>query len=101
MTKLVIILKGKKFAEKLFGNRRRCINRALEDALDNIEKQKINAEIEYEELLVKLADDNVNYKDTINKMIKCRENILNAEETYKVIKEVQEDLNSEVKEEEK
>lgn len=100
MIKLDIIMKGKKFAEKLFGIKKRQINRALEDALDNIEKQKVNAETEYDDLLVKLADDNVDYKATINKMIKCRETIMNADDTYKIIKEVKDDLYSEVKESE-
>ena len=96
MTKLDIIMKGKKFAEKLFGIKKRSINRALEDALDNIEKQKVNTETEYDELLVKLADDDVDYKSTINRMIKCRETIMNANDTYEMIKSVKEDLESEV-----
>lgn len=99
MKKIDIIMKGKKFADKLFGVKKRCINRALDDAIDNIEKQKINAQSEYDDLLARLAEDNVDYKATINRMIKCIETINNAEETDKAIKFIKEDLESDVEEE--
>lgn len=99
MKKIDAIMKGKKFVNQLFGVKKRTINRALEDALDNIEKQKINAQVSYDEFLVKLADDNVDIKHIINQMISQRQIILNSEETVKAIQEIKEDLNSEVEEE--
>lgn len=99
MRKIDAIIKGKKFVDKLFGVKKRVINRALDDALDNIERQKINAQVTYEELLVKLADDNFDIKHIINQMIAQRQIILNSEETVKAIQEIKEDLNSEVEEE--
>lgn len=96
MKKIDAIMKGKKFVDKLFGVKKRTINRALDDALDNIEKQKINAQIAYEDFLVKLADDNVDIKHIINQMIAQRQIILNSEETVKAIQEIKEDLDSEV-----
>lgn len=96
MKKIDAIMKGRKFVEKLFGVKKRCINRALDDALDNIEKQKINAENDYEDLLTKLADDDVNYKSVINKMIDKQQIILNSEETRKAIEHIRGDLESEV-----
>ena len=62
MKKIDIIMKGRKFTEKLFGLKKKNINRQLDSAKDNFEEQKENAVIEYENLLVKLAEDKVDYK---------------------------------------
>ena len=69
MKKIDALIKGRKFTEKLFGIKKRSINRALEAAIDDIERQKEQATLEYEQLLVKFADDNVNYKTVLNQMI--------------------------------
>ena len=99
MKKIDLIVKGKKLTEKLLGLKRKSINRALEAALDNLESQKEQAIIDYENNLVKLADDNVDYKRVINNMISNKQTILDADATIEVIKEIQADLDSEVEEE--
>lgn len=98
MKKIDALIKGRKFTEKLFGIKKRSINRALDSALDDIERQKEEALIDYENLLVQLADDNVDYKSTINKLISKKQIILDSESTSKAIDEVRADLNSEVEE---
>lgn len=100
MKKIEAIVKGKKFTEKLLGIKKRSIKRALDGALDNIEKQQEQAAIEYENLLVRLADDDVNYVQVINDLISRKQIIDNGESTKKVIEEIRNDLESEVKEEE-
>lgn len=100
MKKIEAIVKGKKFTEKLLGIKKRSIKRALDGALDNIEKQQEQATIDYENLLVKLADDDVNYVQVINDLISRKQIIDNGESTKKVIEEIRNDLESEVKEDE-
>lgn len=99
MKKIEALIKGRKFTEKLFGIKKRSINRALDSALDDIERQKEQALIDYENLLVKLADDDVNYKYVINQLISKKQIILDSESTVKAIEEVRNDLDSEVSEE--
>ena len=98
MKKIDALIKGRKFTEKLFGIKKRSINRALDSALDDIKRQKEEAIIDYENLLVQLADDNVDYKSTINKLISKKQIILDSESTSKAIEEVRADLNSDVEE---
>lgn len=100
MKKIEAIVKGKKFTEKLLGIKERSIKRALDGALDNIEKQQEQATIDYENLLVKLADDDVDYVKVINDLINRKQTIADGESTKKVIEEIRNDLESEVKEEE-
>ena len=45
----------------------------------------------------KLGEKDVNYEAVINDMIKAKEKMLNADTTLKAIKEIESDLNSEVK----
>lgn len=99
MKKIEALIKGRKFTEKLFGIKKRSINRALDSSLDDIERQKEQALIDYENLLVKLADDDVNYKYVINQLISKKQIILDSESTVKAIEEVRNDLESEVQEE--
>lgn len=99
MKKIEALIKGRKFTEKLFGIKKRSINRALDSALDDIERQKEQAIIDYENLLVKLADDDVDYKYVINQLIGKKQIILDSESTVKAIEEVRNDLESEVQEE--
>ena len=99
MKKIEALIKGRKFTEKLFGIKKRSINRALDSALDDIERQKEQALIDYENLLVKLADDDVDYKYVINQLIGKKQIILDSESTVKAIEEVRNDLDSEVSEE--
>lgn len=98
MKKIEAIVKGKKFTEKLLGIKERSIKRALDGALDNIEKQQEQATIDYENLLVKLADDDVDYVKVINDLINRKQTIVDGEFTKKVIEEIRKDLESEVEE---
>lgn len=100
MKKIEAIIKGRKFTEKLFGIKKRSINRALDSAKDNFEEQKENATVEYENLLVKLADDNVDYKRTINQMIEQQQIIVDAGNSIELINKIKSDLESEVEENE-
>lgn len=99
MKKIDALIKGRKFTEKLLGIKKRSINRALDSAFDDIERQKEQAIIDYENLLVKLADDDVNYKSVINQLIEKKQIIIDSESTVKALEEVRTDLNSEVSEE--
>ena len=99
MKKIDAIMKGRKFTEKLFGLKKRNINRALDGAKDNFEEQRENALIDYENLLVKLSEDDVNYKDVINKMIDKQQIIQDATNSIELIDKIKADLDSEVEEE--
>lgn len=96
MLKIDAIMKGRKFTEKLFGLKKKNINRALEAARDNFDEQKENATVEYENLLVKLAEDKVDYKDTINRMIAQQQIISDAENSMEFIDKVKKDLYTDV-----
>lgn len=96
MKKIDAIMKGRKFTEKLFGLKKRNINRALDGAKDNFEEQKENALIDYENLLVKLSEDDVNYKDIINRMIDKQQIIQDATNSIELIDKIKADLEAEV-----
>lgn len=98
MKKIEAIIKGRKFTEKLFGLKKRSINRALDAAKDDAEGQKEEALVEYENLLVQLANDDVDYKTTINSMIKTQQTIYDADATIALIDKVKADLEAEVEE---
>ena len=100
MKKIDFILSGKKLIDKLFNLRKKKIERILDAAKDNLEKQKCEAELEYEELLGKLGDENADYENILNSMIKKRELIENANATLEVVCSIESDLNSEVEESE-
>lgn len=100
MKKIDIIVKGRKLTEKLFGTKKKGIKLALETAKNNLEQQRDTASDEYENALLKLADDNVDYKAIINQMIQHRQTIVDAENTIELIDQIKDDLESEVKEEE-
>lgn len=100
MKKIDIIVKGRKLTEKLFGTKKKGIKLALETAKNNLEQQRDTAADEYENSLLKLADDNVDYKSVINQMIKHKQTMVDAENTIELIDQIKTDLESEVKEEE-
>lgn len=100
MKKIDIIVKGRKLTEKLFGTKKKGIKLALETAKNNLEQQRDTAADEYENSLLKLADDNVDYKSVINQMIKHKQTMVDAENTIELIDQIKVDLESEVKEEE-
>lgn len=96
MKKIEAIIKGRKFTERLFGIKKRQINRALESARDNAEKQKEDASIAYEKLFSAMAEDDANYQSIISQMLEHKQTILAAEETVKAIEAIKADLESEV-----
>jgi len=98
MKKIDCILKGKKLMDRLFGLRKKQISRQIEAAKDDLEKQRVEAEIKYEELMNKLGEEEVDYKHVINSMIQQKGIILNASETLKAVAEIESDLDMDVEE---
>lgn len=84
MKKILSILRGKKQTERLSELRSQEIMRALDSALNNVEEQKVLADIRYHEELNNLGDDGVNYKSKINQLIEYKETIINADNTSKL-----------------
>lgn len=96
MKRIEAIIKGRKFTDKLFGLKKRQINRAIESAKDNAEKQKEDASIAYEELFSNLSDDDANYQRIIGEMLEHKQTIMSADETIKAIEAIKADLEAEV-----
>lgn len=96
MKRIDVIIKGRKFTEKLFGLKKKQINRAIEAAADNAEKAKEDATIAYEALFNAMAEDNADYQGIINKMIGHKQTIISADVTLKAIAEIRADLDAEV-----
>lgn len=96
MKKILSILRGKKQTERLSELRSQEIMRALDSALNNVEEQKVLADIRYHEEINNLGDDGVNYKSKINQLIEYKETIVNADNTIQAINEIKNDLESEV-----
>jgi len=95
--KLTAILENCKLVDRLFNLREKQIKTALAAAKNDVEEQATEAEIAYENLCKQLGKKDVDsYKNIINKMIECRETIRQAAETKAVLKEIEDDLNSEV-----
>ena len=59
MKKILSILRGKKQTERLSELRSQEIMRALDSALNNVEEQKVLADIRYHEEINNLGDDGV------------------------------------------
>jgi hypothetical protein len=95
MKKIEAILKGCKMVDKLFGLREKEIRRKIEAAMDECESIKVESAIAYVNALNKLGEKDVNYEDVINTMMEAKGEILSAETTLKIIKEIEKDLNSE------
>ena len=98
MKKLQAILNGQKFTDKLYTLREKEIRRKLEAAKDEQETIKATAEMEYLEAMNLLGDTDVNYEKAINLMLTLKQRIIDAEFTLKAIKEIENDLDEEVKE---
>lgn len=96
MKRIEAIIKGRKFTEKLFGLKKRSINRALDAAKDSAEKQKEDASIAYEEQFAKMADDDADFERIICQMLAHKQIIIAADETIKAIAEIKADLEAEV-----
>ena len=98
MKKLQAILNVQKFTDKLYTLREKEIRRKLEAAKDEQETIKATAEMEYLEAMNLLGDTDVNYEKAINLMLTLKQRIIDAEFTLKAIKEIENDLDEEVKE---
>ena len=96
MKKIDILLKGRKFAEKILGTKKRIIYNALEGAIYDVQMQADKASMDFEDLVVRLSDDNVNCKSVINQMLEKKEVIRKAEITEELLKQIKEELESEV-----
>lgn len=96
MKRIDVIIKGRKFTEKLFGLKKKQINRALEAAADSAEKAKEDAAIAYEALFNAMAEDDADYQRIINTMVAHKQTIISAEATLKAIAEIRADLDAEV-----
>lgn len=93
-TKLEAILKGCKLVDKMFSFREKEIRRKLEAAKDKCEVKKLESQMDYEKALKRLGEEDVNYESVLNDMIKAKQGILEAEDTLKVIEEIETDLKS-------
>lgn len=100
MKKLTAILKGCNLVDKLFSLREKEINRKIEGSKDECERRKAEAEIKYENYCKELGGKDVDYRRIINGMLECKQEIMDADETLKVIAEVEADLQSEAELEE-
>lgn len=96
MKRIDVIIKGRKFTEKLFGLKKKQIRRALEAAADSAEKAKEDAVIAYEALFNTMAEDNADYQRIINTMVAHKQTIISANATLKAIAEIRADLDAEV-----
>lgn len=96
MKRIEALLKGRKFTERLFGLRKRSIYRALDSISNKAEAAKEKASMDYEQLLVSLADDDVDFDEVASSLIEAKENLSDAEWTIKAINEIKSDLDSEV-----
>lgn len=101
MKKLTAILQGRKFVDKLFGLREKEIRRELEIAKDECDEIEVRAQILYETCMNKLGEEEVCFREVINDMIEAKNQIMQAQETKKVIEEIERDLDGEVKTEKK
>lgn len=95
-----IFLKGCNLVDKLFSLREKEINRKIEGAKDDCERRKAEAEIKYENYCKELGEKDVDYRRIINGMLECKQEIMDADETLKVIAEVEADHQSEAELEE-
>lgn len=96
MKRIDVIIKGRKFTEKLFGLKKKQINRVIEAAADNAEKAKEDATIAYEALFNAMAEDNADYQGIISKMVGHKQTIISANATLKALAEIRADLDAEV-----
>lgn len=96
MKRIEAIIKGRKFTDKLFGLKKKQIRRALEAAEDNAEKQKEDAQIAYEGLFSRMAEEDADYQCIIGEMLSRKQTVISAEATIKAIAEIRADLEAEV-----
>lgn len=97
MKRLTAILQGCKLVDKLFGLREKEIRRTIEAAKDECEEVEMRAQMVYETSINKLGEEEVCYADVLNSMIEAKSEIMQAQETRKIIEEIEKDLDSEVK----
>ena len=93
MEKLEDILMVRKLRGKLLGFREKEIRRKLEAKKDECKKTEINWQISYEESMKKLSKEEFDYDKVINEMVAAKVGIANAKATFKIICEIEKDLN--------
>ena len=92
MGKLEEIFTVRKLKEKLIGFREKEIRRKIEAKKDECKKTEINWQISYEESVKKLSEKEVDYDKVINEMVAAKVGIANAKATFKIICEIEKDL---------
>lgn len=98
MKKISAILNKNNVFNKLFINKERQINTAFDTIQNEIEEKVIEAEIRYDEVLKKFAETNDKPYDIIEELLKMKEIQLNGKAILDILKEIREDLNSEIPE---
>lgn len=98
MRKINAILNKNNILDKLFNNKERQINTAFDTIQNEIEEKVIGAEIRYNDVLKKFAESNSKPYDIIKELLKMKEIQLNGKVTLDALKEIREDLNSEIPE---
>lgn len=97
MKKLTAILQGCQFESDLFELREKEIVRKLEAVKDECEELKIKSRIDYERAMQRLGGERVDYGAVLNDMVKAKASIKQADLTLEIIKDIEKDLNSDVK----
>lgn len=100
MNKLDLILKKQSVSGKLFDLQKIKILSELDAYIDEVRLSKNEAEIKYEQYCNDFGIEGVDVKRTFNKIVDCKEEILNCDETLKVLEEIKADLNQEILEDE-
>lgn len=98
MRKINAILNKNNIFDKLFNNKERQINTAFDTIQNEIDEKVISAEIRYNDVLKKFAEPDSKPYDIIKELLKMKEIQLNGKITLDALKEIREDLNSEIPE---
>lgn len=98
MRKINAILNKNNIFDKLFNNKERQINTAFDTIQNEIDEKVISAEIRYNDVLKKFAESDNKPYDIIKELLKMKEIQLNGKVTLDALKEIREDLNSEIPE---
>lgn len=96
MRKINAILNKNNIFDKLLDNKERQINIAFDTIQNEIEEKVIDAEVRYDKILKKFTEANNKPYDIIKELLKMKEIQLNGKTTLDALKEIREDLNSEI-----
>lgn len=98
MNKLEKILEDNKVQEPFLALKKNEIRRNLEASFDDVNKQVAEARRGYEELCQNITKEDADLPLIINRMLSCKETIVNAKATIAALIAIRDDLYSEVKE---